>query len=103
NVETDLPRDQLPNLAAVASEMGTKSIFQVVIKIPLIKPATISPYGSVQVPNLARIQAMAAGLFSPPGIRPTVDLTGTAAPGSSTDPGASTDPASAAPAASQGP
>jgi LCP family protein required for cell wall assembly len=103
NVETDLPRDQLPNLAAVASEMGTKSIFQVVIRIPLIKPATISPYGSVQVPNLVRIQAMAAGLFSPPGIRPTVDLTGTAAPGSSTDPGASTDPASAAPAASQGP
>ncbi|MGH2513378.1 MAG: LCP family protein, partial [Candidatus Limnocylindrales bacterium] len=79
NVETDLPRDQLPSLAAIASEMGPGSIFQVVIKIPLIKPATISPYGSVQVPNLDRIQAMASELFSPPGTRPTIGAPATPA------------------------
>ncbi len=92
DVETDLPRDRLPALAAIASEMGPKSIFQVVVKIPLIKPATISPYGSVQVPNLARIQAMAAGLFSPPGTRPTVDVTASPVPDTSLIPGPSPSP-----------
>ena len=92
NVETDLPRDQLPNLAAIASEMGPKSIYQVVVKIPLIKPATISPYGSVQVPNLARIQAMAAELFSPPGTRPTVDPTASPDPGTNPTPSSSQAP-----------
>jgi LCP family protein required for cell wall assembly len=72
DVETDLPRDQLPNLAAIASEIGPKSIYQVVVKIPLIEPASVSPYGSVQIPDLARIRAMAAGLFSAPGSRPAI-------------------------------
>jgi polyisoprenyl-teichoic acid--peptidoglycan teichoic acid transferase len=83
DVETDLPRDQLPNLAAVAAEMGTGSIYQVVIRIPLIKPATISPYGSVQVPDLARIRAMAAALFSEPGTKPVVDPKASAPPAAS--------------------
>ncbi len=86
-IETDLPRDQLPNLAAIASEIGPKSIFQLVIRIPLIKPETIAPYGSVQVPNLARIQAMSARLFSAPGTRPSLTaVTPGTSPGTSPDP-----------------
>ncbi len=83
DVETDLPRDQLPNLAAIAAEMGPGSIYQVVIKIPLIKPKTIAPYGSVQVPDLARIRAMAAALFSEPGSKPVVDPKASAEPAAS--------------------
>ena len=72
DIETDLPRDQLPTLAAIASEIGQNSIYQLVIKFPMVHPGSISPYGSVQIPDLAKIKAMAAQLFSPPGSRPTV-------------------------------
>jgi anionic cell wall polymer biosynthesis LytR-Cps2A-Psr (LCP) family protein len=72
DIQTDLPRDQLPALAAVASEIGQKSIYQVVIKFPMVHPGSISPYGSVQIPDLAKIKEMAAQLFSTPGSRPTV-------------------------------
>ena len=51
DVETDLPRDQLPNLAAIASEIGPKSIYQVVVKIPLIKPASVSPTARSRSPT----------------------------------------------------
>jgi LCP family protein required for cell wall assembly len=72
DVETDLPRDQLPALAAIASEIGPKSIYQIVVKFPLVHPGSISPYGSVQIPDLTRIRAMATQLFSAPGSRPVV-------------------------------
>ena len=64
DVETDMPRDQLPTLAAVASEIGTKSIYQLVVRYPMVHPASISPYGSVQVPDLVKIRAAAAALFT---------------------------------------
>jgi LCP family protein required for cell wall assembly len=81
DVVTDLPRDQLPNLAAIASEIGPKSIFQVVIRIPLIRPASVAPYGSVQIPDLEKIRAMASQLFSTPGSRPIVGATASPNPG----------------------
>jgi LCP family protein required for cell wall assembly len=72
DIETDLPRDQLPTLAAIASEIGQNSIYQLVIKFPMVHPGSISPYGSVQIPDLSKIKSMAAQLFSSPGSRPTV-------------------------------
>jgi LCP family protein required for cell wall assembly len=89
DIETDLPRDQLPNLAAIASEIGPKSIYQVVIRFPLVHPASISPYGSVQVADLVRIRAMAAQLFGAPGTRPVV---GAAAASASGEPRTSPEP-----------
>jgi len=79
DVETDLPRDQLPNLAAVASEIGSKSIYQLVVRSPLVHPATVSPYGSVQLPDLTRIHAAAALLFTAPGVKPSVAAANSAA------------------------
>jgi LCP family protein required for cell wall assembly len=72
DVETDMPRDQLPTLAAVAAEIGTKSIYQLVVKFPMVHPASISPYGSVQVPDLVKIRAAAAALFPAPGVKPSL-------------------------------
>ena len=72
DIETDIPRDQLPNLAAVASEITSKSIFQLVVRYPMVRPGTVSPYGSVQIPDLAKIQAAAALLFTAPGVKPSV-------------------------------
>ena len=88
DVETDLPRDQLPNLAAIASEIGSKSIYQLVVKYPMVHPGTVSPYGAVQIPDLAKIKAAAAGLFTAPGVKPSV--AGAATPGPS--PAASSGP-----------
>jgi polyisoprenyl-teichoic acid--peptidoglycan teichoic acid transferase len=72
DVETDMPRDQLPNLAAVASEIGSKSIYQLVVRFPMVRPGTVALYGAVQIPDLARIQAAAAQLFTAPGVKPSV-------------------------------
>jgi anionic cell wall polymer biosynthesis LytR-Cps2A-Psr (LCP) family protein len=72
DVETDMPRDQLPTLAAIASEIGTKSIYQLVVRYPMVHPASISPYGSVQVPDLVKIRAAAAALFTAPGVKPSL-------------------------------
>ena len=83
DVETDLPRDQLPTLAAIASEIGPKSIYQLVVKFPMVHPGTVSPYGSVQIPDLAKIKAAADQLFTAPGVKPSVGAPATPDPGSS--------------------
>jgi LCP family protein required for cell wall assembly len=79
DVETDMPRAQLPTLAAVASEIGSKSIYQLVVRFPLVRPATIAVYGSVQLPDLAKIHAAAAQLFTAPGVKPSVAAAASAA------------------------
>ncbi len=65
-VRTDLPPDRLPELAAVADTASRDDIVRVVIQRPLIKPTT-NRYGSVQVPDLAAIRAMAAQVLPTPG------------------------------------
>ncbi|HSL97227.1 MAG TPA: LCP family protein [Candidatus Deferrimicrobiaceae bacterium] len=66
-VETDVPRDQLPALAALADELSDARIFQVVLARPLVKGTMDPDYGSVQVPHLNRILSVARGLFPEPG------------------------------------
>ena len=80
DVETDLPRDQLPNLAAIASEIGPKAIYQLVVKFPMVHPGTVSPYGSVQIPDLAKIKAAADQLFTAPGVKPSIGAPATPDP-----------------------
>ena len=69
-IHTDMPVDRLPALAAVADEVGRNDITSVVIRSPLIHFVS-TRYGDSEAPNLARIRAMAAKLFTAPGIRPT--------------------------------
>ena len=70
-VKTDLPTERLPDLAAIADEMGPEAIVKSVLKKPLINTGGIDPvYGSIQVPDYAAILAVAATLFPPPGETP---------------------------------
>jgi LCP family protein required for cell wall assembly len=66
-IETDIPRSQLPALAALADDLADAAIVRVVLTRPLVKGTTDPAYGSVQVPNAKRILAVARGLFPPPG------------------------------------
>ncbi|NJD29890.1 MAG: LytR family transcriptional regulator, partial [Chloroflexi bacterium] len=66
-VETDIPRGQLPALAALADDLSDATIVSVVLSRPLVKGSMDPVYGSVQVPHVRRIQAVARGLFPAPG------------------------------------
>jgi LCP family protein required for cell wall assembly len=68
-VTTDVPVELLPTLASIADELGPGGITRSVIRPPLVKPGN-NQYGSVQVPDLAAIRDVAAGLFGPPGAAP---------------------------------
>jgi polyisoprenyl-teichoic acid--peptidoglycan teichoic acid transferase len=68
-VRTDLPADRLPGLAALAEEIGESDTTRVVMRAPLVRPAS-NGYGAVQVPNVTAIRAMAAALFPTPGVEP---------------------------------
>jgi LCP family protein required for cell wall assembly len=71
-VQTDLPPEQLPGLAALAEEIGGPRTVRVVIHSPLVHSGEPNnPYGSVQVPVLDKILAMARLVFPPPGTPPT--------------------------------
>ena len=70
-VTTDLPTNRLPDLAAIADEMDKGAIYRAVLKKPLINTGGIDPvYGSIQVPDIEAIQAVAKTLFPPPGVTP---------------------------------
>jgi LCP family protein required for cell wall assembly len=69
-ISTDFPIGELPSVAAVVDEMGKSAITRVVIRAPLVR-AGVNRYGDVEIPNLAAIRAMAAGVFSTPGTPPT--------------------------------
>lgn len=70
-IKTDIPVDRLPEFAAIADEMqGKGSVVRAVIGHPLVD-AKQTRYGQSQVPNLKKIRAVAATLFSPPGTPPT--------------------------------
>jgi LCP family protein required for cell wall assembly len=71
-LRTDIPPLLLPELAALADEIGADDTTLVVIKRPLVKSGGRNHrYGSVQVPDVAAIQAMAKLVFSEPGTPPT--------------------------------
>src|SRR5204862_880050 len=69
-VTSDIPVDRLPALSAIIDDVGKNDVTRVVIRSPLIH-AKSTQYGDSQEPVLKRIKAIAAGLFSPPGTRPT--------------------------------
>ena len=69
-IRSDVPVDRLPALAAILEEVGRKDVTNVVIRAPLVK-AKATRYGDSQVPDLERIRAMAAALFTTPGGVPT--------------------------------
>ncbi len=68
-ITTDLPAERLPDLAAILDEVGKKDVTSVVIRAPLVKSKS-TQFGDSQAPNLVKIRAMAAALFTEPGVDP---------------------------------
>jgi LCP family protein required for cell wall assembly len=69
-VRTDLPADRLPELAALAEQMGGSSTTKVVLGAPMIKSGGSTRYGSIFVPVPSRIAAMVKVVFGPAGRSP---------------------------------
>jgi LCP family protein required for cell wall assembly len=70
-VRTDLPPDGLPELAALAEQIGASSTTRLVLGSPLIKSGGSTQYGSIFVPVPSRIRAMTKVVFGTPGADPT--------------------------------
>ena len=68
-IRSDVPVHQLPTLAAIMEEVGRDGMTSAVIRSPLVH-AKSTRYGDSQVPDLDRIRAVAANLFSTPGTPP---------------------------------
>lgn len=68
-VETNVPRKILPDLADAAAHVGRKQTYRAVITSPLVKP-DFDVRGSIQVPDVKRIRALAAKLFPETGTLP---------------------------------
>jgi LCP family protein required for cell wall assembly len=68
-VQTNVPRKALPDLADAASHIGRAQTYRAVITHPLVRGA-YDVRGSIQVPDIPDIRALAASLFPPSGTLP---------------------------------
>lgn len=71
-VRTDVPTDRLPDLAAMADEIKSGSIYRMVLDHPWVKPGNDPVLGSVQIPDLPLIRAAVASIAPTPGTVPVV-------------------------------
>ena len=70
-VTTDVPTSRLPDLAAIADEMEADAVVKAVLKAPLVTSGGMDPvYGSIQIPDVPAILAVAKTLFPPTGVAP---------------------------------
>lgn len=83
SIQTNVPRSMLPDLASWAGRIGRADTFRTVIAPPLVR-GTLDYRGSIQIPDIAAIRALAASLFTPTGTPPPV--TYRVPPASSTTP-----------------
>lgn len=71
-VETNLPRDLLPDLAELATQVGRDQTYRTVVTHPLVSSG-FDVRGSIQLPDIAGIRALAAKLFPTDGSLPSAD------------------------------
>ncbi len=71
-VATNLPRDLLPDLAELASQVGREQTYRTVVSHPLVASG-YDVRGSIQIPDVPGIRALAAELFPVSGELPLVD------------------------------
>ena len=70
SVRTDLPTELLPELAALAEQIGGDRTTRAVLTSPMVKSGGRNhPYGSVVIPVPSRIAEMVAAIFPPPARR----------------------------------
>jgi anionic cell wall polymer biosynthesis LytR-Cps2A-Psr (LCP) family protein len=68
-VTTNVPRSLVPELADVAARVGRKQTYRAVLGHPFVKPGS-DARGSIQIPDLKAIRALADKLFPDPGVTP---------------------------------
>ena len=68
-IKTDVPVDRLPQLAAIADEVGKDGVIRAVIGHPLVRSKE-TRYGSSLIPDLEAIREVADKLFPTPGQQP---------------------------------
>lgn len=68
-VETNIPRDMLPDLAELATEVGREQTYRAVVNHPLVRSG-FDVRGSIQVPDIEGIRTLAATLFPLDGLLP---------------------------------
>jgi len=68
-ISTNIKPSFLADYIDIAAKVQRKDTFRVVIKHPQVR-GTYDKRGSIQVPDLKAIRALAAGLFTPTGTRP---------------------------------
>jgi hypothetical protein len=97
-IRTDLPPDRFNDLAFLAEEIGKGQITNVVLQFPLVRPGQAGdPRGSIQVPDVKAIRAVAAKLFPAPGDVPQPWPTPKPTPTPKPSPSPKTSPAPATP------
>jgi LCP family protein required for cell wall assembly len=69
-VTTNVPRKLLPDLADAAVKIGRDGTYRAVIGHPLVSSGRNDPRGSILIPNLKAIRALAADLFPTDGSLP---------------------------------
>jgi len=69
-IRSDIPVDRLPTLAAIMQDVGGDDVTSVVIRSPLVHPKQ-TRFGDAEAPDVAKIRAMAAALFTDPGTPPS--------------------------------
>ena len=72
-VETNVPRDLLPDLADLATQVGREQTFRTVVTHPLVGSG-FDVRGSIQIPDVPAIRALAASLFPTDGSLPSADF-----------------------------
>ncbi len=68
-IQTNIKPSFIADWISVASEVRRKDTFRAVIQRPLVR-GEYDQRGSIQVPNLKKIRALATRLFTPAGVRP---------------------------------
>jgi LCP family protein required for cell wall assembly len=72
-VQTNLPPALVPRLVDLAATIDRSRVYRAVIDHPLVRSG-FDARGSIQIPDLAGIRALAARLFPPPGSSPDPTL-----------------------------
>jgi LCP family protein required for cell wall assembly len=93
-VQTNVPRSLLPNLAELVGQVGREQTYRTVVNHPLVSSG-FDVRGSIQIPDVDAIRALAAELFPVDGSLPSADhAVVKPTTGSSPGPAASEGPAS---------
>ena len=80
-VRTNVPPDLLPDLATLAQEIGPSRVYREVITYPLVHGSSVpDPRGSILLPDIPAIRALAARLFTAPGVAPVPSASPTPQP-----------------------